>query len=55
MSDTRLVEARELHELIEDQKFLRCLEDAGVDNWEGYHQAMEMYNEEAIEEVLANV
>jgi hypothetical protein len=52
--DTRIISAKELHELLEDQKFLRCLEDAGVDNWHGYEDAMEMYNTEAIDEVLNN-
>ncbi len=25
--------------------FLQCLEAAGVDNWEGYHHAFELYLE----------
>lgn len=33
-------------ELLEDQRFLRCLEHAGVDNWEGYDFALEYFNEE---------
>lgn len=24
--------------------FLQCLESCGVDNWEGYEEAVEMYN-----------
>lgn len=30
-----------LKQLEEDQKTLRALEGAGVDNWEGYEMAME--------------
>jgi len=32
----------EYNELIEDQNFLRALEAAGVDNWEGYDFAEEL-------------
>jgi len=52
--DVRVINASELHELLEDQKFLACLMDAGVDNWHGYEDAKEMYNTEAIDEELAN-
>lgn len=32
-------------ELLEDRcQWLRCLESAGVDNWEGYEFAQEAYN-----------
>ena len=30
-------------ELINDQEFLRCLEGAGVDNWDGYESAQDIY------------
>lgn len=33
-------------ELLEDQRFLRCLEHAGVDNWEGFDIAREIYDQE---------
>jgi hypothetical protein len=33
-------------ELIEDQKLLRALEYAGVDNWEGYAEALDFLNQE---------
>lgn len=36
-----------LDELINDQRFLNCLQVAGVDNWEGYDYASEMFNAEA--------
>jgi len=38
---------REEHEqLLEDQQFLRALQAAGVDNWEGYAEAQEILDEE---------
>lgn len=33
-------------QLVLDQKFLSALEAAGVDNWEGYEFARDMFNEE---------
>lgn len=36
----------EYQELIESQKFLTALENAGVDNWGGYDFAIELFNEE---------
>ena len=38
------------HQLIKDQKKLRALEQAGVDNWEGYSEAMEILQEEKPDE-----
>ena len=29
--------------LVDDQSFLHCLESAGVDNWDGYECAQEMF------------
>ena len=52
--DVRVINASELHELQEDQRFLECLEAMGVDNWPGYDEAREMYNEETIELELNN-
>ena len=34
-------------ELLEDSHFLQCLQDAGVDNWDGYDFAREAYNSES--------
>jgi hypothetical protein len=39
------ISKKEYEELLEDQKLLRCLQDAGVDNWSGYDYAMEMMKE----------
>ena len=32
--------------LLATAKFLECLEMAGVNNWEGYEYALDLYNEE---------
>ena len=34
---TVTITKREYEDLLEDSKILQRLEDAGVDNWEGYH------------------
>lgn len=33
------------NELVDDQNFLQCLQGAGVDNWDGYSYAQEMFDE----------
>lgn len=33
-------------ELLSDSKFLDCLRAAGVDNWEGYGDACQQFQEE---------
>lgn len=33
-------------ELVEDQKLMIALQNAGVDNWDGYAVAMEAYEED---------
>ena len=37
---------KEYESLLEDSKWLRVLENAGVDNWEGYDYARELYDNE---------
>ena len=44
MSDV-LISESEYNELIEDQKFLRALQAAGVDNWEGICVAIDILDE----------
>ena len=44
--DQVCISAAELAELREDSKFLDCLRAAGVDNWDGYDYAQEIYNDE---------
>ena len=44
MADTMMVSMDQYNELVADQKWLRALEAAGVDNWDGYDYALELYN-----------
>lgn len=37
-------------ELVADQEFLNCLRACGVDNWEGYDLAAEMFQETVLNE-----
>jgi hypothetical protein len=37
---------KEYDELLEDSKFLNALMSAGVDNWEGYEDALDMMDSE---------
>lgn len=46
MEDTITISKKEYDSLVEDSDKLRCLENAGVDNWEWYGEAMkEFYSE----------
>lgn len=38
--DVVTIGAEELHDLRQEARKLRALEEAGVDNWEGYSHAM---------------
>jgi hypothetical protein len=38
-----LVDLEYLKELEDDQLFLECLRQTGVDNWEGYDEANRLY------------
>jgi hypothetical protein len=40
------IEMDEYNELVADQKFLRCLEAAGVNDWDGFEVAQEMFQEQ---------
>lgn len=46
MDETVTITKDEYQKLLESQRKLSCLESAGVDNWEGYEYAMDMYTEE---------
>lgn len=48
-----LVDADEWDELQDAQLMLNCLENAGVDNWDGYQDAMREYRK--IEEINEDV
>lgn len=39
------ISREEYEELQEDSLFLTCLQNAGVDNWEGYEYAVEEFQE----------
>ena len=43
--DIVTITREEYIELLDCKERLECLEAAGVDNWEGYDYAMEMYSE----------
>lgn len=43
--DTVTISQGEYRELKDDQNFLRALQAAGVDNWEGYDEAVEAFHE----------
>lgn len=40
-----VIDSAELDYLRDELRFLECLRDTGVDNWEGYDIAVEMYQE----------
>lgn len=46
MSETVTITKDEYDERLERDAWLSCLEAAGVDNWEGWDYAREMYREE---------
>lgn len=39
------ISLEEYEELKREQVFLECLREAGVDNWNGYEYAVELYRE----------
>ncbi len=43
--DNVLISKKDYERLLEDQKWLRCLEGAGVDNWDGFDYAQQIYAE----------
>ena len=45
--ETVTITKQEYESLLQDRKWLEALEGAGVDNWEGYDYAREIYNEDA--------
>jgi len=48
MSDVMIAVNRDYLSLVEkDSHFLECLDACGVCDWEGYKEAVEMYEEEA--------
>lgn len=46
MSDEQVTISRaKFHQLEKDSDLLACLENAGVDNWDGYGDALRNHNE----------
>jgi len=45
--ETVTISKDEYEELVEDVKFLRCLEAYGVNNWDGYEAAQEDFSNES--------
>jgi hypothetical protein len=45
-NETVTLTRAEHEQLLEDQQFLRALQAAGVDNWEGYADAQEILEDE---------
>lgn len=43
--ETVTIPKAEYEELLKELDWLRCLEATGVDSWEGYDTAREMYSE----------
>lgn len=41
----RTITIKEYEDLLDSKRLLAALQDAGVDNWEGYPYAMEEYSE----------
>lgn len=46
MEESVTISKEEYEGLLKDSYFLSCLEGAGVDNWQGYDDACEMYVKE---------
>ena len=45
MEETVTISKKEYESLLEDSKKLTALENAGVDNWQGYDYAIELMQE----------
>lgn len=45
MNKTVTISLEEYEELLEESRFLNCLQINGVDNWEWYGEACSMFNE----------
>lgn len=45
-NDSVTISKKLYQELLDSHNFLNCLESVGVDNWDGYDDACDLYNEE---------
>ena len=50
MEETITISLKEYNSLIEDSNWLSCLEQAGVDNWQGIDYAYDLKREQYPEE-----
>lgn len=46
IEETITITVKEYESLLEDSEMLQALQNAGVDNWEGYDYALELLGEE---------
>lgn len=46
MEELITITVKEYNQLLKDSDWLRCLEQAGVDNWEGYSFAIDLRDDE---------
>lgn len=47
-NETITISKEEYESLLEDRKWLQCFENAGIDNWQGYDYARELYRAEKL-------
>lgn len=47
---TIMIELETYYQLVREAKFLDALKAAGVDNWEGYSEAIDILQEEGVDE-----
>lgn len=50
MTNKYIIDEERLYELLKSKQKLQELQNAGIDNWEGYDIAFEDYDDSAIEE-----
>jgi hypothetical protein len=46
VNETVTISMKEYQTLVDSKSLLDCLEAAGVDNWDGYDYARQMYDED---------
>jgi hypothetical protein len=44
MEETVTITKKEYNDLLEDSRMLQCLENAGVDNWDWYSEALKEFH-----------
>ena len=46
MEETVTITKKHYNDLLEDSRLLQCLQNAGVDNWDWYSEALKEFNED---------